>query len=148
THGLAASTTSNATANRARPTKNSRKAKKTVTARSGEPERSSSRRCRTGSLMRPSLPGTFVPAAARAATGSTRRGSLLERPGLTHDDAPEPGHRVPRRDLDGLVERVALEHVEARDVLADLGVRTLDHAQAAAAHAHGPCLGHRTKPLA
>ena len=48
------------------------------------------------------------------------RSAPPERPDL---DRPHLGHRVPRRDLDRLLEAAALEDVEAADDLLGLGER-------------------------
>src|SRR5579864_8468736 len=53
--------------------------------------------------------------------------SRTERPERPHLQDAEAGHRVPARDLDGLVEVVALEHVEAGDLLLRLGERAVGH---------------------
>ena len=71
---------------------------------------------------------------ARISTDA-RLTAVVGRPERAHVERAELGHGMPRGDLDGFLEAVAFEHVEARDQLLGLCERTVGDEWLAAANA-------------
>src|SRR5579863_8128382 len=96
---------------------------------------------------------TTVPTTPAAVTASTPTRPPRASPPLVRTEGPEgphlkeakAGHRVPARDLDDLVEVVALKHVEAGDLLLRLGERAVGHHGLLLPHPNGAGAAWRLK---